>query len=309
MHPPLPDATVAPKRRPGLPKGSKNKIKDDSDPSDAPEPRRRRPPGTGHKQTALAARLAVGELEESTEAPVCPVGRPPKHPPAPPVQVRTREEGHRIHVPGVPAPSRARHLAAAVELINTQNMGNISLPAAPEATSNHILPTSSSTLPSNSASPATTSQNIIPELNPSQNLTLPEDEDNSWAFLNDGIGEDDDGDDPDEDGVFDDEDPTTEPVIAMATLFHPSHAVPREHSPKNNDEKFPTHALNEPEPIIIDGQQEWFMDEIIDERRCGVGFQYLVRYVGASPEMDRRLPGRECANLAALDRWLARPKD
>jgi hypothetical protein len=89
-------------------------------------------------------------------------------------------------------------------------------------------------------------------------------------------------------------------------VFHSSELEP---FTENDDDKFPSRKLTEPDPIVVDGQQEYFVHEIIDERKRGRGVQYLVRYVGAGPEMDRWLSGRECANLEALDRWLARPKD
>ncbi|KAJ7158821.1 hypothetical protein C8R46DRAFT_1224735 [Mycena filopes] len=111
------------KRRPGRPKGSKNKPKTDSGTSNAPAPRRGRPPGTGHKQKAQAAREAAGESDPEHE-PSRPVGRPPKNAPAGPVRVHVREPGEHIFVKGVPDPTRARHLAEAAKLVEEDNPGS-----------------------------------------------------------------------------------------------------------------------------------------------------------------------------------------
>ncbi|KAJ6602701.1 hypothetical protein DFH09DRAFT_1069075 [Mycena vulgaris] len=44
------------------------------------------------------------------------------------------------------------------------------------------------------------------------NITLPDDEADYSGIMNDGLGEDDDGDEADKDGVFNDPDPTAQPV-------------------------------------------------------------------------------------------------
>ncbi|KAJ7246205.1 hypothetical protein C8J57DRAFT_1241646 [Mycena rebaudengoi] len=82
------------KRRPGRPKGSKNKRKELFDPS-IPKPRRGRPPGTGPKQKAAAAAALAStsdsDSDESAALAKRPVGRPSKIPPARPLQIRFRE--------------------------------------------------------------------------------------------------------------------------------------------------------------------------------------------------------------------------
>ena|SRR5882762_9443545 len=45
----------------------------------------------------------------------------------------------------------------------------------------------------------------------------------------------------------------------------------------NDDELFKSRRLAQPGPVLTpDGQQEWLVRAIIDERICGHGMQYLV---------------------------------
>ena len=91
-------------------------------------------------------------------------------------------------------------------------------------------------------------------------------------------------------------------------IFPVFHASEIEPYIANDDVKFPTRKKQaEPAPVVNSrGQEEHFIDEIIDKRRCGRGRQYLVRFVGGD---ERWLAGNEVANCAALDHWLAQPKD
>ncbi|KAJ7278806.1 hypothetical protein C8J57DRAFT_1221628 [Mycena rebaudengoi] len=190
------------KRRPGRPKGSKNKRKELFDPS-IPKPRRGRPPGTGPKQKAAAAAALAStsdsDSDESAAPAKRPVGRPSKIPPAHPLQIRFREDG-----------------PIAADVIQSSNLGPIfdgtspAQPPPPDALSE-------TTAPPNHLAPSRTEQRIIPETNSSAHITLPEEEDEYAGLLNDGLGNEDDPDDePDTDGVVDDQDPTT--VLAI-TVF------------------------------------------------------------------------------------------
>jgi hypothetical protein len=84
--------------------------------------------------------------------------------------------------------------------------------------------------------------------------------------------------------------------------FHTHHVVPFH---ENDSRLFPGRELEKPEPVILNDQAEYFIDRIIDERKRGVGMQYLVRWLGYGPEDDRWLPGRELKDCEALDNWLA----
>ena len=50
--------------------------------------------------------------------------------------------------------------------------------------------------------------------------------------------------------------------------------------------------------------EEWFIDRIIDERKCGRGYQYLVWWVGEGPGTDSWLLRSEVEECEALDVWL-----
>lgn len=85
--------------------------------------------------------------------------------------------------------------------------------------------------------------------------------------------------------------------------FHASQL--KAHCP-NDDVLFPARAYAAPGPVVTtEGMEEFHIDKIIDAKRIGRGWCYLVRWVGYGPEEDRWLPGREVANCEALDVWLA----
>ncbi|KAL1939191.1 hypothetical protein VTO73DRAFT_10232 [Trametes versicolor] len=61
----------------------------------------------------------------------------------------------------------------------------------------------------------------------------------------------------------------------------------------------------EPGPVVTpDGEEEYFVERILDRRRVGRGYQYLVRWLSYGPGSDSWLPGREVESLAALDNFL-----
>ena len=57
--------------------------------------------------------------------------------------------------------------------------------------------------------------------------------------------------------------------------------------------------------ITPEGEQEYFVDEIIDEWWKGRGIQYLIRWHGYGPEEDLWLPGSSLKDNTALNVWLA----
>ena len=86
-------------------------------------------------------------------------------------------------------------------------------------------------------------------------------------------------------------------------VFHTSEIKP---FTENNNTLFPSRALIPPEPITINGQQEFFIDKIVDERLRKKKTLYRVRWQGEGPEGDLWLPADELANCEALDIWKAR---
>ncbi|KAJ3480303.1 hypothetical protein NLI96_g8442 [Meripilus lineatus] len=73
----------------------------------------------------------------------------------------------------------------------------------------------------------------------------------------------------------------------------------------NDDALFPGRSHPKPGPIITEnGEEEWEVECILDRRRRGAGYQYLVRWKGWGPDADSWLPGKEVAELEALDMFL-----
>ena len=78
---------------------------------------------------------------------------------------------------------------------------------------------------------------------------------------------------------------------------------------ENDDNLFPSRALNPPKPILVDGEQEFFIEKIVDERMRNKHLQYRVRWQGEGPEGDKWLPASELEDCEALDNWQAsKPK-
>ena len=57
--------------------------------------------------------------------------------------------------------------------------------------------------------------------------------------------------------------------------------------------------------VLADGREEHVIERIMDERRRGRGWQYLVRWKGYGPGDDEWLPRRGVEETIALDEWLA----
>ena len=54
----------------------------------------------------------------------------------------------------------------------------------------------------------------------------------------------------------------------------------------NNDLKYPSRTLEQPGPIEVNGALEFLVDSIIDHRKIGRGYRYLVHFSGYGPEDD-----------------------
>jgi hypothetical protein len=74
---------------------------------------------------------------------------------------------------------------------------------------------------------------------------------------------------------------------------------------ENDDSLFPMRQLNHPPPVMIDKEEEYFIDRILNKRKCGRGMQYLVCWTGYGPEDNRWLPTSALLDCEALDIWLA----
>ncbi|KAI0074322.1 hypothetical protein K474DRAFT_1579364, partial [Panus rudis PR-1116 ss-1] len=72
----------------------------------------------------------------------------------------------------------------------------------------------------------------------------------------------------------------------------------------NDPVLFPSREHEQPPPITVDGHDEYFVDRVLDRRRRGVGFQYLVRWRGYGPEHDQWLRGADLKDVQALHDYL-----
>ena len=72
----------------------------------------------------------------------------------------------------------------------------------------------------------------------------------------------------------------------------------------NDDQAFPSRSHEEPPPVITSDGPEYLVERILDRRRIGRGFQYLVRWFGYGAQHDSWLPGREVKDLAQLTTFL-----
>ena len=86
-------------------------------------------------------------------------------------------------------------------------------------------------------------------------------------------------------------------------VFHTSEVKPFF---ENDDTLFPSRALVPPDPVTLNGQQEFFIDKIVDERKRGKKTLYKVRWQGEGPEGDLWLPADELSECEALDLWISR---
>jgi ''chromo'' (CHRromatin Organisation MOdifier) domain./Integrase core domain. len=91
------------------------------------------------------------------------------------------------------------------------------------------------------------------------------------------------------------------PTKNIFPVFHSSE-LKRYHT--NDPLLFPGRTRTPPGPVVTpDGLEEFFIQEIIDSRRRGKGWQFLVRWTGYGPEHDAWLPTKSLEDCEALDRW------
>lgn len=93
------------------------------------------------------------------------------------------------------------------------------------------------------------------------------------------------------------------PNSKIYPVFHTSQVLPYR---ENDATLFPNREFSKPAPIKSDtGEEEYFVQDIIDEKRSGRGYKYLVRWIGYGEEENRWLPRKELEDTEALDTWLA----
>lgn len=77
----------------------------------------------------------------------------------------------------------------------------------------------------------------------------------------------------------------------------------------NNSNLFPSCELERPDSITMEiGDDEWFVEKIVDEKWGQRGQEFLVKYRSYGDEENWWLPRRDVKELEALDTWLERTK-
>ena len=79
--------------------------------------------------------------------------------------------------------------------------------------------------------------------------------------------------------------------------------------PFRQSDRFARDAYSEPPPLLIDGEEEYEIDRIVQERVSGRGRsrrrEFLVRWKGYGPEEDTWLAETDFANAQdVLRQWL-----
>ncbi|PSR72503.1 hypothetical protein PHLCEN_2v11626 [Hermanssonia centrifuga] len=89
-------------------------------------------------------------------------------------------------------------------------------------------------------------------------------------------------------------------------IFPKFHASLLKRHIANDDTRYPSRAHEEPAPTFDPETREdhHFVERILDRRRRGRGWQYLVHWKGFGPEHDEWLPGSRVDKLEALDTFL-----
>jgi hypothetical protein len=110
----------------------------------------------------------------------------------------------------------------------------------------------------------------------------------------------------------------THPAASTVTLDMPNtpNLFPTFHTSNikawhsNDDIKYPSRTLEAPGPIDVNGVEEFFVDSIIDHRKIGKGYRYLVHFKGFGSEDDRWISGSELDNNEALENyWKKHPTE
>jgi hypothetical protein len=74
---------------------------------------------------------------------------------------------------------------------------------------------------------------------------------------------------------------------------------------ENDADLFPNRVTQEPDTVIVGGEEEHFVESIIDQKNVGRGIKFLVRWVGYPLVHDSWEPSKELADTEALDKWEA----
>ncbi|GAA5961505.1 hypothetical protein JCM21900_000965 [Sporobolomyces salmonicolor] len=89
-------------------------------------------------------------------------------------------------------------------------------------------------------------------------------------------------------------------------IFHASKLKP--YIP-NNSTDFPSCTPPRPEPMMVDGEEEYVVEKIIDEKGSGDGQRYLVKWSGYPESENSWEPLKHVEDTVALEEWETRADD
>jgi len=94
-------------------------------------------------------------------------------------------------------------------------------------------------------------------------------------------------------------------LLNTTNIFPTFHASQIKPFIPNDDKIFPSRKNTDiPEPVLVDGELENYVDRILDFKMRNRKPSYLVRWVGFGPEHDEWLPASMLEDNEALDRWI-----
>jgi hypothetical protein len=73
----------------------------------------------------------------------------------------------------------------------------------------------------------------------------------------------------------------------------------------NNPVDFPLREPPWPDPILVNGEEEYTVESIVDETGTGARRKYLMHWAGYPSSDDSWLPCSEVEDLKALETWEA----
>ena len=92
-------------------------------------------------------------------------------------------------------------------------------------------------------------------------------------------------------------------ILSTPNIFPKFHTSLIKPFRQNNNSKFPSRTLEVLGPMEVDGEQEFFINWIIDHRKVGCSYKYLVWWAGKHAGGDRWITERSLVETEALEKY------
>lgn len=76
-------------------------------------------------------------------------------------------------------------------------------------------------------------------------------------------------------------------IPSAPNIFPKFHTLLIKPFQQNNDSKYPSRMLDAPGPIEVNGEEEFFIDQIVDHKKVERSYKYLVHWKGEHAGADR----------------------